>query len=117
MTVPNGHNAQSDASDPLYSIACPICSGDSLKTLHCFTAKQAAGAFFPVYRDEMRHTKLVRNIDGLWKRSRCTVVQCDACQFTFPIPYVGGTKSSMSSRTGYQATRAIVGNMTVPLSS
>ncbi len=32
------------------------------------------------------------NIEGLWKRSTCAVVQCDACQFAFPVPYVAGDK-------------------------
>jgi len=84
---------KSAASDALHVTACPICLGRSLKVLHhSYTAKQAAEAFLPVRRDEPRHTKLVRNIEGLWKGPTCDVVQCDACRFAFPIPYVAGDK-------------------------
>jgi 2-polyprenyl-3-methyl-5-hydroxy-6-metoxy-1,4-benzoquinol methylase len=90
MAAPNGHESEMPNSDALRPTMCPICSGDSLKRVHRFTAKQAAEAFLPLHRDERRHAELVLNIEGLWKGPTCDVVQCGACRFTFPIPYVAG---------------------------
>jgi len=80
-------------TDDLHAVhpgVCPICSGDSLKTVNRFTAEQAAEAFLPLRRDGQRHRDLVRNIEDLWMGATCEVVQCGACRFTFPIPYVAG---------------------------
>ena len=79
-----------DDSDAFHPKVCPICSGDLLKKVHRFTAKQAAEAFLPQHRDERRHCDLVRNIEGLWRGPTCEIVQCGACRFAFPIPYVAG---------------------------
>lgn len=84
--------SKSTGSEACRAIRCPICSGETLKALRSYTAKQAAELFLPLRRDERRHTKLVRNIEGLWKGPTCEVVQCAACQFAFPIPYVDGDK-------------------------
>jgi len=83
---------EANDSDAFHPTHCPICSGDSLKKVHCFTAKQTAEAFFPLHRDERRHNDLVRNIEGLWRGPTCEVVECGACRFTFPIPYVAGNQ-------------------------
>jgi SAM-dependent methyltransferase len=80
-------------TDDLHALqprVCPICSVDSLKAVHRFTAEQAAEAFLPLQRDVRRHGDLVRNIENLWMGATCEVVQCGACRFTFPIPYVAG---------------------------
>jgi hypothetical protein len=92
VTARYGYKPKSVACRALHPTTCPICLRDSLKTLHCFTAKQAAEAFLPIQRDERRHRELVGNIEGIWKGSMCEVVACDACRFTFPIPHVAGDK-------------------------
>jgi SAM-dependent methyltransferase len=83
---------ESDTSDELHPTACPICSCDSLETLHCFTANQAAEMFAPRRRHIGRHAALLRNIERLWNGPGCEIVQCNACRFGFPIPYVAGDK-------------------------
>ncbi len=68
---------------------CPICSGESLKTLHIFTASQAAAHFVPTARSHL-YARLTQNIENLWQRSTCQVVQCRNCSFGYPLPYVAG---------------------------
>ena len=88
--MPCMHMSKLKDSDAVHPTVCPICSGDLLKKVHRFSAKQVAEAFFPQRRDERRHSDLVRNIEGLWRGPTCEVVQCGSCRFTFPIPYVAG---------------------------
>jgi 2-polyprenyl-3-methyl-5-hydroxy-6-metoxy-1,4-benzoquinol methylase len=90
MVAPHAPVSKTLDLDALRPTVCPICSSESLKRVHRFTAKQAAEAFLPLYRDEGRHKELFLNIEGLWKGPTCDVVQCGTCRFTFPIPYVAG---------------------------
>jgi 2-polyprenyl-3-methyl-5-hydroxy-6-metoxy-1,4-benzoquinol methylase len=90
MGALNRHVSRTDDADAFHPTACPICSDDLLEKIHRFTAKQAAEAFLPLHRDERRHRDLVHNIEYLWRGPICEVVQCGACRFTFPIPYVAG---------------------------
>jgi SAM-dependent methyltransferase len=69
---------------------CPICFGGSLKTLHRFSAEQAAEHFVPLRRDGTRHRRLIDSIEELWRGSACHIAQCELCKFAFPIPYVAG---------------------------
>lgn len=72
--------------------ACPICSNPELRTLHRFTVEQAAQAFLPRARDEARYNRLCKNIEELWAQDSCEIVQCCECNFSFPVPYVGGDR-------------------------
>lgn len=73
--------------------ACPVCHSLVTETMWRVSAEEAAQHFVGVAGDAGRHKDLVASIRRLWKQDECAIAHCNACGFSFAVPFVAGDKS------------------------
>lgn len=64
-------------------------SADSLGN---YDAKQAASFYCPRRKDPQRHERLVQHLSTFWPGGVCQVFQCEEDDFSFVLPFVGGSE-------------------------
>jgi len=85
-------------------LPCPACGATGARTLHTYTAAEAAQHFVLRETAPERHDALREHLHALWGGDACTVRQCPACGFAFADPHVAGDERFYTlayERTGY----------------
>ena len=72
------------------AVRCPACGELDGRLLHRQTAADAAHHFVPRQRDPERHADLAVHLAALWGRDFVEVRICEACNFGYAVPWVGG---------------------------
>lgn len=68
---------------------CPLCGGAPRERYRVQSADVAQHHVL-AQRDAARHAALQAHIEALWGGSTCRVLDCTACGFGYPDPYVAG---------------------------
>jgi len=71
--------------------SCPVCGNErGLARLWQASSEEAAQHFVLKEKNQERHQALKAQIEILWRKDTCDIVQCDECGFCFSHPYVSG---------------------------
>jgi hypothetical protein len=64
----------------------------SADLLGTYDAKQAASFYCPRRKDPQLHKRLAQYLSTFWSGGVCQVYQCEADDFAFVLPFVGGSE-------------------------
>jgi len=71
-------------------VKCPVCDADQAYRLWSASSSQAAQHFVLLEKYPERFSTLVLQIENLWQKNSCEVVQCKLCGFCYSNPYIAG---------------------------